>query len=404
MNTICENRDRVWAEINLDNLKHNVEVLEGMLPEQCAFMAVVKANAYGHGDIELTKYLNKIGVSAFAVATIDEGIRLRKNGINGEILVLGYTYALRANELYVYDLIQTVTDYRHAEELNDTEFDLNVHLKIDSGMHRLGQDHQNFSEFIHAFFQLEHLNICGIFSHLCVADSKNDEDIEFTKWQFHNFYLILEQIKKMGYHVPKTHIQSSYGVLNYPELNCDYARIGIAMYGVFSTLNSTFKVKGDLYPVMSIKSRIILIREVMPGDSVGYGRAFIAKRKTRIAVVPFGYGDGWPRNLSCGKGRILVNGQAALIVGRICMDQLTVDITDIPSVERGDIVTFIGNDDSRCIRAEEVAESASTITNELLCGLGGRIKRIYHSLERKQGYTCNLKFDEDSENAVECVN
>ncbi len=366
--------DRAWAEINFSNLGHNVRALRDVLPNGCKLMAVVKANAYGHGDVEIARYLNRIGVASFAVATIEEGIRLRTYGINGSILILGYTGPHRVPELVRYRLSQTVVDYKHAKQLNAADQQISVHIKIDTGMHRLGESCNNTAE-IESIFQCCNLKVCGIYTHLCMADSTQEDDIAFTKEQLSDFYSLLEQLKQHQIKLPQIHIQSSYGILNYPELQCSYARIGIALYGVLSSLSNRTKMQPELRPVLSLKTRVVLIRQIAAGESAGYGRAFSASRNTRIAVLSIGYADGVPRSLSCGRGEVLIHGCRAPIVGRICMDQLMIDISDIHDVKRGDIATLIGEDGSEVITAEEVAAASETITNELLSRLGDRIRK-----------------------------
>lgn len=368
--------DRAWAEINMENLSHNVTELGKLLPKGCRIMAVVKANAYGHGAVQISVCLNRIGINAFAVATVDEGIRLRKSGVKGEILILGYTSSVRAFDLFYYRLTQTVTDIDHAEELNRIGKPIQVHIKVNTGMNRLGESYKHVSE-IASIFSCRNLNITGIFTHLCVSDSLNKSDIDFTNMQIKNFYELLDKLKKRHIEIPPVHIQSSYGVLNYPQLQCDYARIGIALYGVLSTLGKNTKTPVNLRPVLSLKSKVSVIRIIAAGQSVGYRRRFIAREETKIAIVSIGYADGLPRSLSA-KGHVLVNGCRVPIIGSICMDQLIVDVTDVAGIKKGDIVTLIGKDGSEEITAEQVAFEAETITNELLSRLSdSRLKRIF---------------------------
>ncbi|MCY6371197.1 serine racemase VanT catalytic subunit [Clostridium ganghwense] len=367
--------DRSWIEVDLDNLRHNVDVLQKAMPTDCELMAVIKAEAYGHGSIAVSSCLNQIGIKAFAVATIDEGIELRKYGIQGIILILGYTSPTRAKELHKYDLTQTVIDFNYAVSLNKQGYDIKVHIKIDTGMHRLGFSKNDVLKVVR-IFKAKHLNVCGIYTHLCVADSLDTEDVHFTHIQIKTFYALLEELSKKDIKLPKIHIQSSYGLLNYPEIDCDYARIGIALYGILSSYGDETKLKLDLRPVLSLKSQVVLIREINEGESVGYARAFIAKRDSRIAVLPIGYADGFPRNLSCGNGNVLIHGYRVPIIGRICMDQLIVDITDVPNVNIGDTATLIGKDGQAEICVTEVAENVDSITNELLSRMGSRLKII----------------------------
>lgn len=367
--------DRAYLEIDLNNLEHNVKVLKRAMPQKCELMAVVKAEAYGHGLYEIATHLNKIGVKAFAVATIDEGIKLRQYGVLGEILILGYTAPARAKELRKYDLTQTLIDYKYALLLDKQGYDVMTHIKVDTGMHRLGFDAKDI-EKISAVFSMKHIKVSGIYTHLCAADSIDEKDIFFTNVQIESFYNLLNQLKEKGITIPKIHIQSSYGLLNYPELKCDYVRVGVSLYGVLSSPNDRTKLHLDLRPVLSLKSRVILLREIKKGESVGYSRSFVANRDSLIALLPVGYADGYPRNLSCGKSYVLINGHQAPVVGKICMDQLAVDVTDIPNVKTGSIATLIGKDGKEEITAPMVAESAESITNELLSRMGHRLNII----------------------------
>lgn len=367
--------DRAYLEINLNNLEHNVNTLQKAMSPKCELMAVVKAEAYGHGLYEIATHLNKIGVKAFAVATIDEGIKLRQYGVLGEILILGYTAPARAKELRKYDLTQTLIDYKYALLLDKQGYDVMTHIKVDTGMHRLGFDAKDI-EKISAVFSMKHIKVSGIYTHLCAADSVDEKDIFFTNVQIESFYNLLNQLKEKGITIPKIHIQSSYGLLNYPELKCDYVRVGVSLYGVLSSPNDRTKLHLDLRPVLSLKSRVILLREIKKGESVGYSRSFVANRDSLIALLPVGYADGYPRNLSCGKSYVLINGHQAPVVGKICMDQLAVDVTDIPNVKTGSIATLIGKDGKEEITAPMVAESAESITNELLSRMGHRLNII----------------------------
>lgn len=370
------NTDRAWAEINMQNLHYNVKALQETLPVGSEIMTVVKANAYGHGAIPISLCLNRMGIRSFAVATIEEGICLRKKGVKGTILVLGYTPAIRASDLIYYRLSQTVVDVEHARELNNFGKSIQVHIKVNTGMNRLGERDSHVSE-IASIFNYKHLEVTGIFTHLCVSDSLEEFDITFTNQQIQRFNELLNVLKERHLEVPKIHIQSSYGVLNYPNIQCDYARIGIALYGILSTSHEV-KSSLELRPVLSLKSKIVLIRMINAGESIGYGRSFTAPRDMKIAVISIGYADGLPRNLS-GKGCTLINGHRASMIGRICMDQQIVNVTDIPDVKVGDVVTLIGEDGSEEITAEQVAFQAETITNELLSRLSeNRIKRIFH--------------------------
>ncbi len=361
---------RVWVEINLENLEHNVCVLTRELPPECRLMAVVKAEAYGHGAFEIAVHLEKIGVRAFAVATADEAIALRKYGIRGEILILGYTDVCRARELQKYRLTQTLIDFSYADALNRQKVPIRTHIKIDTGMHRLGMDCEDVAA-VKKVFSMKHIKVTGIFTHFCCAESLWQEDIAFTRAQIAHFLRLTDLLRQEGITLPKIHVQSSYGLLNYPGLSCDYVRVGIALYGVHSAPGEYTVLRPDLRPVLSLKSKVVLIRTVKAGESVGYDRCFTAKRDSRIAMIPVGYGDGYPRSLSCGKGKVFVGGHCVPVVGRVCMDQLAVDITGCGGISVGDTVTLIGGEEE--ISAPVVAECAGSISNELLCRIGTRV-------------------------------
>lgn len=366
--------DRAYIEIDLANLEHNVEVLKKAMQPKCELMAVVKADAYGHGMCEVAVHLDRIGVRAYAVATVDEGIRLRRCGVRGEILILGYTAPERAGEIRRYDLAQTLIEHAYACRLNEQGQRIKVHVKIDTGMHRLGFDPFHIEEIL-CVFAMERFDVRGIYTHLCAADSLEEEDVCFTRQQIADFYGVLKRLKKEGIRIPKIHIQSSYGLLNYPELKCSYVRAGIALYGVLSTPDAQTRLQPDLRPVLSLKAKVVLIRFVPQGESVGYGRTFVAERDSVIAILPIGYADGFPRSLSGSGSYALIGGSWAPVVGRICMDQLAVDVTDIADVEVGMTATLIGYDGGGQIDAPMVAKDSGSITNELLSRMGSRLGR-----------------------------
>ncbi|GKX30042.1 membrane bound serine racemase VanT [Vallitalea longa] len=371
-----KDKDRAWIEINYSNLKHNVTELKKTMSDKCEFMAVVKADAYGHGAIKVSTYLNKIGIRSFAVATIDEGIALRKHGIIGDILILGYTDVSRIQDIISFNLIQTVVDYEYAGKLDEYGYSIEVHIKIDTGMHRIGENASDINK-ISEMFHYKNLNVSGIYTHLCVADSVKEQDIKFSNGQINSFNTLLDKLKVKGIKLPKVHVQSSYGILNYPELDYNYARIGIALYGAIDTVRDKTKVQLNLRPVLSLRAKVALVRNINKDESVSYGRTFTAKKEMLIAVIAIGYADGVPRNLSCESGNVLIHGFRVPIIGRVCMDQLIVDITDVPQVKQGDIVTLIGKDGRDSIYVTEVANNCSSIPNEILSRLSCRLKKIY---------------------------
>lgn len=368
-------KDRAWIEINLENLENNIKEIKKVIDEKCKIMAIVKANAYGHGMINIAKKLNEMGIEDFAVATLSEGIELRENNIKGNILILGYTDFKDIEYVIKYDLIQTIVDYEYAKKVDEMKLEnkIKVHIKINTGMNRIGTSYKNIEQLIQ-IYQMKNIEILGIFSHFCVADSTKKEDEEFTKKQINNFFNCINTIKEQGYNVGKIHIQSSYGILNYPELKCDYVRPGIIMYGNYSSKGDKTKIVPNIKPALSLKARITTIKEIELGESVSYGRTYTAQTTKKIATVSIGYADGYPRNLS-GKGvKVLINNKYADIIGRICMDQLVVDISDIRNAKQGDVVTLIGEEKE--ISAEEISYKSDTITNELLCRLGDRLERV----------------------------
>lgn len=242
-------------------------------------------------------------------------------------------------------------------------------------MHRLGERAEHIEE-IARMFQMKNLIIEGAFTHLCADESTSPKDRTFTEAQGKAFYQVISVLKEQGYSCPKVHLLASYGLINYPELSGDYARIGIALYGVLSNRSDIQKCKIPLLPVLSIKVRIAAIKDLLCGEGVGYGLSYTATENRKIAILPIGYADGIPRALSCGNGNVLINGSIAPIIGRICMDQTIIDITDIPTVKEGDIAIIIGKSGNAEITAYDIAEQTGTITNEILSRLGSRLDRF----------------------------
>ena len=367
-------KDRAWIELDMAALAHNVKTLQGLLPENCQLMPAVKAEGYGHGAVLISRELNRLGVKAFGVASVSEGIQLRKGGVKGEVLVLGYTHPKQFDLLRRYKLLQTVVDYPFAEELARYGKKLRVHIAVDTGMHRIGIPCDQ-REKIYSVFEMKNLKVEGMFSHLCVSDSKDAERIEFTESQGKAFYDLVEDLKEKGYECPKKHLVASNGVLNYPEYAGDYARVGIILYGVRSTSKDMDRSKATFKPVLSLKARVASVRELEAGEGAGYGLAFVAKRPTKLATITIGYADGLSRGLSQGKGSVLIRGHKAPIAGRICMDQTLVDVTDIPDVQTGDIAVLIGRSGNEVLTAYDMAAALGTITNEIFTSMGARLTR-----------------------------
>lgn len=366
---------RAWIELDMDNLRHNVLALKGLLPQGSELMPAVKANAYGHGAVLISKELNRLGIKSFCVAAVSEGIELRRNGVKGDILVLGYTHPEQFSMLRKYQLTQTVIDYSYARLLNSYGKKLKVHLKIDTGMHRLGERSERIDK-IYKIFSCKNLVITGAFTHLCSDETKTEPDMKYTIAQATAFYDVISALNERGCSCGKVHLLASYGLINYPELAGNYARIGIALYGVLSNRADLDNCPIDLRPVLSIKARVALTKDLYAGEAAGYGLQYVAESNRKIAVLAIGYADGIPRALSCGNGKVLINGNEAPIVGRICMDQMMIDITDIPNVKSGDVAVLIGKSGQHEITAYDLAEESGTITNELLSRLGSRLNRI----------------------------
>lgn len=436
-------KNRAWIELNREHLLHNIKELQHLAGKRSELMPAVKADAYGHGDVLISSMLQDAGIRNYCTATVDEAVRLRQAGIQGQILILGYTHPDAFPELARYALTQTVVDTDYARELSefsqkfsdytDTRCPqessaftdagcpqksshltdagcsqkssaltdagcshesyagmrnfpgrtqglpgrsgrISVHIAIDTGMHRLGIPYEN-TDTLPSLWSLPGLEITGVFSHLCVSDGLTETEKRFTEQQIYRFRRAVDALHARGITGFQTHIQGSYGILNYSQYRFDLARPGIALYGVLSSQNDRPAADVRLAPVLSLKSRIVCIRELPAGESAGYGLAYTAQNTRRIAIVSAGYADGIPRSLS-NRGHALVNGKRVPIIGRICMDQLTLDVTDVPDARRGDEVVFIGRSGDSMIRAEEMAEDAGTITNEILSRMGKRIQRL----------------------------
>ncbi len=368
-------KGRAWIEIDRNNLRKNVCALRSLLPPECELMPAVKANAYGHGAVLIAKELNRLGVGSFCAATVLEGVELRRGGVKGEILILGYTHPKQFPMLRKYRLTQSVIDFSYAQLLNSFGRKIKVHLKIDTGMHRLGERAERIED-IRKIFCFDNLMIEGVFTHLCADESKSGPDRDYTWKQIHAFFDVIADLEKSGCDCGKVHLLASYGLINYPIYAEDYVRVGIALYGVLSNRTDMEKCPVSLSPVFSVKARVAVVKDLYAGEAAGYGLQYVAESDRKIAVLSIGYADGIPRSLSCGNGRVLINGAAVPIVGRICMDQMMADITDIPDVKSGDVAVVIGKSGEKEIPVYDLAEESGTITNEVLSRLGSRLNRI----------------------------
>lgn len=380
-------KGRAWIELNLENLRFNVQQLKKMLPKTCKLMPAVKANAYGHGALPIAKALQEMGIEDFCVASVEEGIELRNAGIAGNILILGYTHPRQFEQLVKYELTQTIVDSVYAGRMAEYGKEFRVHIGIDTGMHRLGINWMDM-EAIRSIWEYKNLKVTGIFSHLCAADGKSQKEKDYTKEQIKRFELVVNQLKQEGKTGFSTHLQGSYGILNYPECRFDYARPGIVLYGLFSRLmecesrekcsNLCSATEAKLRPVLSLKTRVESVKILEAGESAGYGMAYTALSRRKIAVLSIGYADGVPRKIA-GKAYVLCQGKKVPMIGRICMDQMLVDVTEIPEISSGDEVVLIGRSGEEQIPAETYAEWTGSITNEVVSRLGVRLERIVSS-------------------------
>jgi len=366
---------RAWVEIDLGALAHNATEIRKLLPGGCKLIAIVKSDAYGHGAERIAGRLQREAVDVFAVASVVEGARLREHGVKGEIIILGYTFAGETGLLSGNDLTQLVVDGAHARALNESGHKLRVHIAIDTGMHRLGVEYSNIEE-IESIYACENLIVEGIGTHFASSDSLRQDDVGFTNLQLERFYKVVGALKEKGYRTGKLHAQASYGVLNYPDIACDYARVGIALYGMMSDDSETV-LKPSLRPVLSLRAHIAQVKWVGAGEGVSYGRIYTTDKPTKLATISLGYADGVPRSLSGSGCMCIVNGRKVPIVGRVCMDLMMIDVTGVDQVAAGDVVTLIGSDGGETIRCEDFAAASGTITNEVVCRLGGRLPKRY---------------------------
>lgn len=369
-------KERSWIEINTKNLEYNINQIKQIISKTTQIMAVVKANAYGHDSIIISKKLQEIGINDFAVATLPEAIKLRENNITGNILILGYTEPEELQRVIDNNIMQTIVDNDYAKSVLKANLQgkLKCHVKINTGMNRIGEFYDDFAA-LSEIYQNPALQIEGTFTHLCVSDSDKIEDINFTKEQINRFDKAIEFIKKQGLNPGKLHIQASYGTINYTNCKYDYVRMGILMYGINASYDCYNKYNVDFKPVMAVKSKVTSIKYINPEETVSYGRTFKADNKIKIASVGIGYADGVPRALS----NILIvkiNNKKYHQIGRICMDQLMVEINDENPIAIGDEVILIDPNESEDLTLEDWAKLTNTITDEIICQFTTRLKRI----------------------------
>ncbi len=373
------NKARTWAEISLSNLRHNALVLKGLLKSDCQMMCAIKANAYGHGMLKAAEVYDDIA-DQFAVACLDEAVELRQAGFSKPTLILGYTPVDFAKELIDRDIMQTVYSYDYAQRLNSfaegSDKKLKVHIKIDSGMSRLGFSvkdsdclENTFNEICDMVSSFKNLEFVGLFTHFHSSDHKTSEK---TDEQFSRYLTLKAKLDNVGVVFEFYHACNSAAMIRYPHMHLNMVRPGITLYGAFP---GETERNIDIRETFELKTRIGQIHKVKKGEGISYNTTFIADKDMVVATLPIGYADGYPRHLS-NKGVVLVNGKRAHIVGNVCMDQCVIDISGI-DVSEGDVVTVMGKDGDDCISVDELSSNAGTIPNELLCLFSERVRRIY---------------------------
>lgn len=379
-----EDYQRVYAKINLDAVRENMDHMKANIASETKMIGVIKTDGYGHGAIPIARELEPVGyMFGFAVATAEEAFILRKAGIRKPILILGFTFPYSYKQLVEQEVRITVFRRDTLSELSKVVKGLTdegkaakarVHIKVDTGMSRIGirPDDEGLS-FVKETLLTEGIEVEGIFTHFARAD-ESDKGAAYR--QLASFQEFIRRIEKeTGYHVPVKHCSNSAGIIELPEANMDVVRAGITLYGLWPSEEVKRNIVA-LKPALSLYSHIVYVKEIEKGTEVSYGGTFTADKKMRIATIPVGYGDGYPRGLS-GRGYVLIHGKKAPILGRVCMDQFMVDISGIKEAEEGDLVTLIGRDGSQEITAEQLGSLSGRFNYELVCDLGKRIPRIY---------------------------
>lgn len=363
-----------WAEVDLDNIRHNLSQIGDMARSKNAeLMAVVKDDAYGHGLAKVTQLAEEAHVKMLGVATIEEAIKVREVTQKVPTLVLGCILPDQAEYVVKHNITQTVCDVEVCKELSKCaeamRIDAKVHVKVDTGMGRIGVMFDDVSNFVERIINLPRLKIHGIFTHLSVADS----DPDFTHLQIDRFKIAIGTLKKFNIQATR-HVANSSAILSFPNAFFDMVRPGIAIYGVYP--NDRLGSSLGLKPALSVKTRIVHIKELPPGWSISYGRTFITTRNTRIATLPVGYGHGYNRKLS-NRGEVLIRGKRCPIIGTVCMDQTMCDITHVPEAKVGDEVVLIGKQLDQEITVQEIAKLSETIPYEVLCNIGKGVHKVY---------------------------
>jgi len=377
------NRLRCWLEVNLSNLKNNIESIRSIISEEMDIISVVKANSYGLGSLNISKYLSSIGIKYFAVATLQEALDLRIKGkVPGEIIILSWTPVSEKDTLIKYNLTQTLIDYDYAKKLNDEPGIVKCHIKVDTGMNRFGHKIKDV-EIFKKMYELKNLNILGIFSHLCRVREFEEEADDYTKMQIENFDFIIEQLEKEGINVGIKHIMNSFGILRFNENKYSMVRPGLLMYGVspdpdneqISKLLDEYNFK----PVASLRCKVMTVKTIEKGEKVGYNGKYTAEEKTKIASISIGYADGLSFASSKNKFRVIIKGHLCPITGNVCMDSTMVKIPLDSDIQEGDDVTIFGLDDrGNLVNHKEFLTKSGAPIGETFSRFGQRITRIYH--------------------------
>lgn len=368
----------VWAEINLSNLDYNIKNIIAKAGKDKEIIGVIKADAYGHGSVQVAEVLKENGVKTFAIATLQEAITLREAGISEEIIMLGLTPDMYADTIVKYDITPVVCDSENAKAISEAAKAEGKTVKgliaVDTGMGRIGylpEDEEAVKD-IKKISLLSNFKIKGMFSHMATADAF---DKTFSKLQEEKYIGFYEKLKKEGIDVPFRTFANSASIMEIPSVHYDAVRPGIILYGCYPS-DEVDKNQLSIKPIMSVKANIIHLKKVGTGFSVGYGRKFISERESIIATIALGYADGYPRPYSSA-AKVLVNGVIAPIAGNICMDQCMIDVTEVPDVKVGDEVIIMGSDGKNTILADDIANATGTINYEIVCAFGQRLPKVY---------------------------
>lgn len=389
---------RVQAEIDLDAIYENIKNTREKLADGVKLMAVIKSDGYGHGAVAVAKTIDSM-VDAYAVAILEEAEELRQSGITKPILILGHVPEQQYPALLALsDVMPAIFTLESAQALSQCAVEagkeVKIHLKVDTGMGRIGflPNAQSLME-IEEIHKLPKLRIDGCFTHFAKADLREKED---TWKQFHIFTDYIQKIKALGIELPTCHAANSAAIMELPQMHLDMVRSGISTYGLYPS-EEVDKKELALQPGMAIRAFISHVKEVEAGTAIGYGGTFVTERRTKVATIPVGYGDGYPRSLS-NLGRVLIHGQSARIIGRICMDQFMVDVTELGEVKTGDDVILVGTDGTERISVEELADQSGSFNYEFVCDIGKRIPRVYFRKGKKAG---TMDFYHNSQTGLE---